>query len=136
MSYGIALGSAQAQNLDTTFAALADPTRRAILARLAQGEASVQELAGPFAMSQPAISKHLKVLERAGLISRGRDRQRRPCRLEAQPLAEANEWLERYRECWEQNFARLDALLEELKAEGGRTKAAKTRQRRRTHTKR
>ena len=137
MSYGILLGSAQAQNLDMTFAALADPTRRAILARLVQGEASVQELAEPFAMSQPAISKHLKVLERAGLISRGRDRQRRPCRLEAQPLAEANEWLERYRECWEQNFARLDALLEELMAEGGgRTKAAKTRQRRRTHTKR
>ncbi|WP_051979633.1 ArsR/SmtB family transcription factor [Edaphobacter aggregans] len=135
MGYGITGGGAQAQNLDTTFAALADPTRRAILAQLARGEASVQELAEPFAMSQPAISKHLKVLERAGLISRGRDRQRRPCRLEAQPLAEANEWLERYRECWEENFARLDALLEELKAEGGRTKVAKTQQKRRTHTK-
>ena len=124
-----------AQHLDVTFAALADPTRRAILARLVQGEASVQELAEPFAMSQPAISKHLKVLERAGLISRGRDAQRRPCRLEAQPLAEANEWLERYRDAWEQNFQRLDALLEELKAEDGRAKdAVKTRQKRRTHT--
>jgi DNA-binding transcriptional ArsR family regulator len=129
------LGNAHAQHLDTTFAALADPTRRAILARLVQGEASVQELAEPFAMSQPAISKHLKVLERAGLISRGRDAQRRPCRLEAQPLAEANEWLERYRDAWEQNFQRLDALLEELKAEDGRAKdAVKTRQKRRTHT--
>ena len=87
-------------------------------------------------MSQPAISKHLRVLERAGLISRGRDAQRRPCRLEAQPLAEANEWLERYRECWEQNFQRLDALLEELKAQDGRGKAVKTRQKRRTHARR
>src|SRR6201991_653537 len=101
--------------LDATFAALADPTRRAILARLASGEASVMELAAPFAMSQPAISRHLKVLERAGLISRGRDAQRRPRRLVAQPLAEANEWLERYRQCWEQNFERLDALLAEMK---------------------
>jgi DNA-binding transcriptional ArsR family regulator len=125
-----------AQHLDVTFAALADPTRRAILARLVQGEASVQELAEPFAMSQPAISKHLKVLERAGLISRGRDAQRRPCRLEAQPLAEANEWLERYRDAWEQNFQRLDALLEELKAEDGQAKAGRTRQKRRTHTRR
>ena len=100
--------------LDITFAALADPTRRAILARLASGEASVMELAAPFDMTQPAISKHLKILERAGLISRGRDAQRRPCRLEAQPLAEANEWLERYREFWEQNFQRLDSLLDEL----------------------
>jgi DNA-binding transcriptional ArsR family regulator len=103
--------------LDATFAALADPTRRAILARLATGEASVNELAEPFAMSQPAISKHLKVLERAGLITRGRDAQRRPCRIEAQPLAEANEWLERYRRIWEGNFQRLDALLEELKSQ-------------------
>ncbi len=95
--------------LDATFAALADPTRRAILARLASGEASVTELAEPFAMSQPAISKHLKVLERAGLISRGRDAQRRPRRLEAQPLAEATEWLERYRRFWEGSFQRLDA---------------------------
>jgi DNA-binding transcriptional ArsR family regulator len=102
-------------HLDATFAALADPTRRAILARLASGEASVTELAAPFAMSQPAISKHLKVLERAGLISRGRDAQRRPCRLEARPLAEATEWLETYRRFWEGSFQRLDALLDELK---------------------
>ena len=101
--------------LDATFQALADPTRRAILARLATGEASVNELAEPFAMSQPAISKHLKVLERAGLISRGRDAQRRPCRLKADRLAEANEWLENYREFWEQSFDRLDGVLEELK---------------------
>ena len=103
--------------LDATFAALADPTRRAILARLASGMASVAELAKPFAMSQPAISKHLKVLERAGLISRGRDAQRRPCRIEAQPLADANGWLEEYRKIWEANFQRLDDLLEELKAQ-------------------
>jgi DNA-binding transcriptional ArsR family regulator len=102
--------------LDATFSALADPTRRAILSRLASGEASVSELAAPFEMSQPAISKHLKVLERAGLISRGIDAQRRPRRLEAQPLAEANQWLERYREIWEGNFKRLDALLGEFKA--------------------
>jgi DNA-binding transcriptional ArsR family regulator len=101
--------------LDATFAALADPTRRAILARLASGEASVTELAEPFAMSQPAISKHLKVLERAGLISRGRDAQRRPRQLEPQPLAEASEWLEGYRQFWEGSFQRLDALLDELK---------------------
>lgn len=104
--------------LDATFAALADPTRRAILARLAaDGEASVLELAKPFAMSQPAISKHLKVLERAGLISRGRDAQRRPCRLEAKALAEANGWLEGYRRFWERSFERLDSLLEELKTQ-------------------
>jgi len=102
-------------HLDATFAALADPTRRAILARLASGEASVTELAEPFEMSQPAISKHLKVLERAGLVSRGRDAQRRPRRLEAAPLAEATEWLERYREYWERSYLRLDALLDELK---------------------
>jgi DNA-binding transcriptional ArsR family regulator len=101
--------------LDATFAALADPTRRAILARLALGEASVTELTAPFAMSQPAISKHLKVLERAGLISRGRDAQRRPCRLDAVPLAQATQWLERYRAFWEGSFERLDALLAELK---------------------
>src|SRR5256885_9596167 len=106
--------------LDVTFAALADPTRRAILARLAKGEASVMELAEPFAMSQPAISKHLKVLERAGLVSRGRDAQRRPRRLQAKPLAEATEWLERYRRIWEGNFQRLDALLDELKARENR----------------
>ena len=102
--------------LDATFAALADPTRRAILARLASGEASVTELAEPFEMTQPAISKHLKVLERAGLISGGRDAQRRPRRLEAQPLAEATEWLERYRQYWEENYQRLDALLNEMKS--------------------
>ena len=104
-----------AQRLDATFAALADPTRRAILARLALGEASVNELAKPFAMTQPAISKHLKVLERAGLISRGRDKQRRPRRLVPQPLAEATGWLEPYRRVCEENFQRLDALLGELK---------------------
>ncbi|HJR72504.1 MAG TPA: metalloregulator ArsR/SmtB family transcription factor [Luteimonas sp.] len=102
--------------LDHTFAALADPTRRAILARLALGEATVNELAEPFEMSQPAISKHIKVLERAGLVSRGRDAQRRPVRIEASPLAEANIWLERYREIWERNYQRLDALLEAMQA--------------------
>lgn len=108
-------GQRAPDRLDATFAALADPTRRAILARLASGQASVMELAEPFAMSQPAISKHLKVLERAGLISRGREAQRRPRRLEAKRLAEATEWLERYRRFWEGNYQRLDALLEELK---------------------
>jgi DNA-binding transcriptional ArsR family regulator len=100
--------------LDATFAALADPTRRAILARLATGEASVAELAAPFAMTQPAISKHLRVLERAGLISSGREAQRRPRRLEAAPLAQASEWLERYRQFWEESFGRLDDLLAEM----------------------
>jgi DNA-binding transcriptional ArsR family regulator len=114
----------QSRQLDATFAALADPTRRAILARLASGEASVTELAEPFAMSQPAISKHLKVLERAGLITRGRDAQRRPCRIEARPLAEADQWLENYRRVWEANFQRLDALLDKLKT------TAKTKERR------
>ena len=109
-------GRRESGRLDATFAALADPTRRAILARLAMdGQASVVELAQQFAMSQPAISKHLKVLEHAGLISRGRDAQRRPRRLEAGPLAQASEWLENYRKFWEQNFQRLDAVLEELK---------------------
>lgn len=103
------------QRLDATFAALADPTRRAILAHLATGEASVAELAQPFAMSQPAISKHLKVLERAGLISCGRDAQRRPRRIEGKALAQATGWLERYRQFWEGSFERLDALLEESK---------------------
>jgi DNA-binding transcriptional ArsR family regulator len=102
-------------NLDTTFAALADPTRRAILARLAKGNASVMELAKPFEMSQPAISKHLKVLERAGLISRGRDAQRRPCHLEATPLREATDYLERYRQQWEERFVALDNVLDDLK---------------------
>ncbi|HEY3222018.1 MAG TPA: metalloregulator ArsR/SmtB family transcription factor [Gemmatimonadales bacterium] len=101
--------------LDATFAALADPTRRAILARLANGEATVTELAEPFDMSQPAVSKHLKVLERAGLISRSRAAQRRPRRLEPRPLAEATDWIERYRRIWEANFKRLDAVLQELK---------------------
>src|SRR5262244_911860 len=100
--------------LSTTFAALADPTRRAILARLATGEASVMELAAPFAMSLPAISKHLKVLEHAGLIARGREAQWRPCRLEAGPLKNAAEWLEHYRRFWEQSFDRLDEYLREL----------------------
>ena len=108
--------------LDATFAALADPTRRAILARLASGEASVAELAKPFAMSQPAISKHLKVLERAGLISHTTRAQRRPRRLEAQPLAEATAYLERYREFWEKSFLRLDDLLDELKANDKKAK--------------
>lgn len=111
--------------LDTTFAALADPTRRAILARLAVGEASVAELCEPFAMSQPAISKHLKVLERAGLITRGQDAQRRPRRLEAKPLEEANMWLENYRHFWEESFERLDALLEEMKADEKKTSRKK-----------
>ena len=101
--------------LDATFAALADPTRRAILARLASGDASVMELVEPFEMTQPAISKHLKVLERAGLIERSRDAQRRPCRLVAEPLAEATEWLVKYRDFWEGRFQKLDALLDEMK---------------------
>jgi DNA-binding transcriptional ArsR family regulator len=104
--------------LDSTFAALADPTRRAILARLAAGEASVGELAAPFAMSQPAVSKHLRVLERAGLISRGRIAQRRPCRLEAPALRVATDWLDALRRHWEESYQRLDALLEEMKAAG------------------
>jgi DNA-binding transcriptional ArsR family regulator len=115
--------------LDSTFAALADPTRRAILARLTLGEASVMELAKPFAMSQPAISKHLKVLERAGLVSRGRDAQRRPCRLEAAPLAEADGWLDAYRRFWEESYDRLDAVLEELKAKEKAGDTARDRKR-------
>lgn len=112
--------------LDATFAALADPTRRAILARLARGEASVTDLAEPFAMSQPAVSKHLKVLERAGLISRGQDAQRRPRRLEARPLRDATQWLENYREFWDLQFRRLDALLQDLQS--GRAKTNKREQ--------
>jgi DNA-binding transcriptional ArsR family regulator len=104
------------EQLDATFFALADPTRRAILARLATGEATVNELAAPFDLTQPAISKHLKVLERAGLVSVGRDGQRRPRRLEPEPLDAANEWLERHREAWEKSFERLDVLLDELKS--------------------
>jgi DNA-binding transcriptional ArsR family regulator len=110
------------EQLDATFFALADRTRRAILARLASGEASVTELAGPFEMSQPAISRHLKVLERAGLVSVGRDAQRRPRRLEPKPLEAATEWIERYREAWETSFRRLDALLEELQKPKSRRK--------------
>jgi DNA-binding transcriptional ArsR family regulator len=111
--------------LDLTFAALADPTRRAILARLATGEASVQELAEPFEMSQPAISKHLKVLERAGLISVNIDAQRRPRRLEPKRLEEAVDWIKRYREIFEQNYQRLDALLDELKGKPAKSKHKK-----------
>ncbi|MGE0450258.1 MAG: ArsR/SmtB family transcription factor [Vicinamibacterales bacterium] len=121
--------------LDATFLALADPTRRAILARLAHGEASVSELAEPFAISQPAISKHLKILERAGLVSVGQDAQRRPRRIESRPLAEANAWLQQYREIWEANFQRLDVLLDELQ---GRAAAPSSRRpsRRTTMTRR
>ena len=122
--------SSNSGRLDATFAALADPTRRAILARLASGEASVSDLAKPFEMSQPAISKHLKVLERAGLISKGLDKQRRPRRIEAAPLREANEWLEKYREFWEARYEKLDDLLEEMKAEQA-NKAEKKNTRRR-----
>ena len=107
---------ASADQLSTTFAALADPTRRAILARLSTGQASVTELAEPFEMSMPAISKHLKVLERAGLIARGREAQWRPCRLEAAPLKDVAEWVKRYQRFWEQRFDNLDAYLRELKA--------------------
>jgi DNA-binding transcriptional ArsR family regulator len=105
----------EAEHLDSTFAALADPTRRAILARLTSGEASVTELAEPFEMSLPAISKHLKVLERAGLIARGRDAQWRPCRLDAGPLKEVADWVDHYRRFWEESFDRLDEYLSELK---------------------
>jgi DNA-binding transcriptional ArsR family regulator len=104
-------------HLSDTFSALADPTRRAILARLAQGEASVKELMQPFALSQPAISKHLQVLERAGLVSRGRDAQRRPCKLEAGPLQEAADWIEHYRRFWAESLDRLDDYLKELQAQ-------------------
>lgn len=103
--------------LSVTFAALADPTRRAILAHLAKGEASVTELAQPFEMSLPAISKHLKVLERAGLITRGREAQWRPCRLEAEPLKDAANWIEQYRQFWEERLDRLDEYLQELQAQ-------------------
>jgi DNA-binding transcriptional ArsR family regulator len=115
------------ERLDATFAALADPTRRAILARLANGEASVGELADPFDMTRAAISKHLKVLEHAGLISTGRDAQRRPRVLEAKPLAAATQWLEQYRAFWQGSYERLDAVLDEMKA----TAAAKPANRKR-----
>src|ERR1700722_17765377 len=113
--------------LNATFAALADPTRRAILARLSSGDASVTELAGPFAMTQPAISKHLKVLERAGLITRDRDAQRRPSRLNPKPLAEASQWLASYRQFWEASFQRLDGLLDELKTTRKKKKKRSTK---------
>ena len=109
--------SLKENQLSATFAALADPTRRAILAHLARGEASVTELAQPFEMSLPAISKHLKVLERAGLITRGREAQWRPCRLEAEPLKDAADWIEQYRQFWEESFDRLDEYLQELQVE-------------------
>jgi DNA-binding transcriptional ArsR family regulator len=116
-----------AQRLDATFAALADPTRRAILARLATGEASVNELAEPFQISQPAISRHLKVLERAGLISTGHDAQRRPRRVEGEALEAATDWLKKIRDIWEENYRRLDALLEELKRATPKTRSTKTK---------
>ncbi|MEQ8444558.1 MAG: metalloregulator ArsR/SmtB family transcription factor [Pelagibacterium sp.] len=106
----------ESERLDATFIALADPTRRAILARLIEGEATVMELAAPFDMSQPAISKHIKMLERAGLVSRSRDAQKRPVKIEGIALKEATDWLENYRQIWEANFSRLDTLLDELKA--------------------
>src|SRR5918911_4761847 len=118
--------------LSATFAALADPTRRAILARLAHGEATVTELAAPFAMSQPAISKHLKVLERAGLIARGRDAQRRPCRLDPRRLKHASDWLGTYRQFWEASYDRLDNDLHELQHKEKKRAVKKTRDRRRT----
>ena len=114
--------------LDNTFMALADPTRRAILARLARGEASVNELAEPFAMSLPAVSKHLKVLERAGLISRGREAQYRPCRLEPEPLRAASDWIEHYRQIWEDRFDRLDAYLRELQGKAKPTPRVVTKE--------
>ena len=126
MSYS----QAHSRSLDATFAALADPTRRAILAMLACGETSVNDLAKPFKMSQPAISKHLKVLERAGLISTSLDKQRRPRRIEAAPLKEANEWLEKYREFWEARYDKLDDILEEMKAEQANKAETKTTRRR------
>jgi DNA-binding transcriptional ArsR family regulator len=121
--------SSRAASLDATFAALADPTRRAILARLASGDASVNELAEPFEMSQPAISKHLKVLERAGLVAIRRDAQRRPRRLEAKPLGEASDWLERYRDRWEARFQKLDDLLAELQSRKPKRKPRDRRRR-------
>ena len=114
----MATATTRTDRLDRTFAALADPTRRAILARLTKGEASVTKLAKPFEMSLPAVSKHLKVLERAGLIARGRERQWRPARLDAAPLKEVAEWTERYRRFWEESYDRLDEYLDELKGRG------------------
>jgi DNA-binding transcriptional ArsR family regulator len=116
-----------ADRLSATFGALADPTRRAILARLARGEASVTEIAAPFDMSLPAVSKHLKVLERAGLVARGRDAQHRPARLNAAPLREADAWVERYRDLWEQRLDRLDTLLQRQKKEQGENEHGRQR---------
>jgi DNA-binding transcriptional ArsR family regulator len=127
--------AAQSKKLDATFAALADPTRRAILARLATGDATVNDLAKPFKMSQPAISKHLKVLERAGLISHIQIAQSRPRRLEAEPLKEATVWLENYRQFWETSFGRLDDLLEELKLEASNKKRKSSKQNKTTRRK-
>jgi DNA-binding transcriptional ArsR family regulator len=121
--------------LSSTFSALADPTRRAILARLALGETSVTELAEPFRMSMPAVSKHLKVLERAGLITRGREAQWRPCRIEAQALKPVDEWLENYRKLWEERFDRLEVYLRELQANDGAKPAKKTREKKRARKK-
>ena len=118
--------SPPADTLSATFAALADPTRRAILARLMQGETNVSELAAPFQMSLPAVTKHLRVLERAGLVRKGRDAQRRPCRIEAQPLKEATDWMAQYRQFWEQRLDRLDAYLQELQASAIKTSSTTT----------
>jgi DNA-binding transcriptional ArsR family regulator len=120
------------QDLTATFGALADPTRRAILARLSRGDASVLEIAEPFDMSQPAVSKHLKVLERAGLIERGRDAQRRPCRLEPRRLKQVSDWLGTYRQFWEASYNRLDDYLQELQAKEKKSVSKKTRNHRRT----
>ncbi len=121
------MGTATDERLDRTFAALADPTRRAILARLAKGEASVTELAEPFDMSLPAVSKHLKVLEHAGLIARGRERQWRPARLDPEPLKEVSEWAEGYRRFWEERYHRLEEYLEELQGRGKEAKDGRKR---------
>jgi DNA-binding transcriptional ArsR family regulator len=125
-----AMDKHESARLDATFLALADPTRRAILARLARGEASVAELGAPFTMSQPAISKHLRMLERAGLISAAQDAQRRPRRIEGKPLAEASAWLENYRAIWEASFERLDHLLKELQRSPTAAQRARKRKRR------
>jgi DNA-binding transcriptional ArsR family regulator len=125
----MSLQQAPSDRLSATFSALADPTRRAILARLASGEISVTKLAEPFEMSMPAISKHLKVLERAGLIARGRAAQWRPCRLEAAPLKDVSNWVEKYRSFWEESFDRLDVYLAELKSKENKEKKHARKQR-------
>ncbi|MGA2877943.1 MAG: metalloregulator ArsR/SmtB family transcription factor [Bryobacteraceae bacterium] len=128
----MSLQPATPDSLSATFAALADPTRRAILARLASGETSVTKLAEPFAMSMPAVSKHLKVLERAGLIARGREAQWRPCRLEAGPLKDVSDFVEKYRRFWEESFDRLDAYLVELKEKEQKEKKKNARRHRKS----